>query len=196
MKIIQRAEAVSEGLSKYFTGKPCKRGHVSERLVSCKVCIACQKIASLDYRARNRAGIAKQAREKRAENPEAYKAYVQRYRGSNKEKVRDQQSAYKKKNRWRINMLTSRYRVAKIQAKPSWYGEFDDFVIAEAHDLAVLRQRIFGFQWHVDHQIPLRGKLACGLHWHQNVQVIPQSLNNKKSNRLFLTNHLEWVALI
>lgn len=39
-ELISRSEARARGLSKYFTGEPCKRGHVSERYVGgcCVVC--------------------------------------------------------------------------------------------------------------------------------------------------------------
>jgi len=43
MQIITRKEAREKGLKRYFTGKPCKRGHVAERYVShnrpCVVCV-------------------------------------------------------------------------------------------------------------------------------------------------------------
>jgi hypothetical protein len=40
--IISRADAKAAGLRKYFTGKPCKRGHVAEHYVTgpCVVCNA------------------------------------------------------------------------------------------------------------------------------------------------------------
>ena len=41
-EIISRKEAKSRGLKKYFTGKPCKHGHIAERYVDgggCKDCI-------------------------------------------------------------------------------------------------------------------------------------------------------------
>ena len=43
MEIITRAEARERGLTRYFTGKPCKNGHISERTVSRMICILCQK---------------------------------------------------------------------------------------------------------------------------------------------------------
>lgn len=40
-EIITRAEARALGLKRYFTGRPCKRGHVSERQVSNLTCMEC-----------------------------------------------------------------------------------------------------------------------------------------------------------
>ena len=42
MEIITRKEAKEQGLKKYFTGKPCPRGHISERYMSGR-CVACSK---------------------------------------------------------------------------------------------------------------------------------------------------------
>lgn len=44
MDIITRGEARAQGLKKYFTGKPCKHGHISVRLVF-GGCITCAKVA-------------------------------------------------------------------------------------------------------------------------------------------------------
>ena len=41
MEIIQRKEAKILGLKRYFTNKPCPKGHISERMVSNKCCIQC-----------------------------------------------------------------------------------------------------------------------------------------------------------
>lgn len=50
MAPISRQEAIEMGLLRYYTGKPCKNGHVCERLVSCWTCVEC-----------NRANVKKQA---------------------------------------------------------------------------------------------------------------------------------------
>jgi hypothetical protein len=39
----ERKKAMDLGLPTYFTGRPCKRGHLSERRVSTWVCIQCAK---------------------------------------------------------------------------------------------------------------------------------------------------------
>lgn len=41
MALLSRQEAVALGKTRYFTGIPCKHGHVSERMVSNKSCVAC-----------------------------------------------------------------------------------------------------------------------------------------------------------
>lgn len=43
-EIISRAEAKARGLKRYFTGVPCKRGHVAERYVNKSTCAECDRI--------------------------------------------------------------------------------------------------------------------------------------------------------
>lgn len=47
MKIIYRAEAKSKNLTRYYTGKQCKRNHRSERRTCSAVCIDCEKESHL-----------------------------------------------------------------------------------------------------------------------------------------------------
>lgn len=73
-----------------------------------------------------------------------------------------------------------RRRAAEIKATPSWANPF---FVREVYALAALRSKMFGFAWHVDHIVPLRSKLVCGLHVEYNLQVIPAADNMTKSNR-------------
>ena len=47
-KIITRKEAIAKALKRYFTGKPCKQGHVSERSIK-GGCLVCSKISQTEY---------------------------------------------------------------------------------------------------------------------------------------------------
>lgn len=40
-EVIDRYAAAEKGWSRYFTGMPCKRGHVCERFVSSSGCVEC-----------------------------------------------------------------------------------------------------------------------------------------------------------
>ncbi|HFW6621196.1 TPA: hypothetical protein ACICHD_002812 [Escherichia coli] len=41
MKIVTRMEAAKAGLNRYFTGKRCRHGHLSERYVLNGTCVEC-----------------------------------------------------------------------------------------------------------------------------------------------------------
>lgn len=48
-KVITRSEAKSKGLSEYYTGKPCSKGHISSRYTSNKMCISCSRNRAAEY---------------------------------------------------------------------------------------------------------------------------------------------------
>ena len=53
-QIISRSDAIKNGLKRYFTGKPCRHGHVSERQVSTHRCVTCNLNVSLQWAKENR----------------------------------------------------------------------------------------------------------------------------------------------
>lgn len=52
-QMITRNEAKLKGLSRYFTGKPCPKGHVCDRWVSSKTCVMCMATRVSNYRRNN-----------------------------------------------------------------------------------------------------------------------------------------------
>lgn len=42
--IVSRAQAIERGLSRYYTGRPCAREHISERMTSNRGCLVCQRL--------------------------------------------------------------------------------------------------------------------------------------------------------
>lgn len=73
-------------------------------------------------------------------------------------------------------------RAKKIERTPLWFAEFDEFVVQQAAELAVMRENDLGGKWHIDHIIPLQGINVSGLHVASNFQVVPQRYNAVKSN--------------
>jgi predicted RNA-binding protein YlxR (DUF448 family) len=138
MDIISRKEAKAIGLTRYFTGKPCKHGHVSERHVSHGGCYVC---------------------------------------------TNERTSNWKKNNKHKVNAICSKRKAAKLQRTPKWLIEDDFFLIEEAYSLAVLRTKMTGIEWQVDHVIPMQGKTVSGLHCPTNLQVIPSKVNISKNNK-------------
>lgn len=66
------------------------------------------------------------------------------------------------------------------RATPAWANKF---VMDEAYRLAALRTKVTGYQWNVDHIVPLNGANVCGLHVHNNLCIIPAVENRKKYNK-------------
>jgi len=52
MQIISRKDTKAQGLKHYFTGKPCKFGHVCRRLVSAEMCEECGRIKARERQRR------------------------------------------------------------------------------------------------------------------------------------------------
>lgn len=99
MEIISRKEAIEKGLKYYFTGKPCKRGHFSKRLISTCQCIDCKKeyyktnfekltIMQKKRYKKNRDKILIKCKEYRENNPEKRKEMNRKYRENNPEKIK------------------------------------------------------------------------------------------------------------
>lgn len=90
------------------------------------------------------------------------------------------------KNRWAKNNLDkraaawARYYAAKLKACPKWADlEAIETLYTEAHR----RTKETGIEYHVDHIVPLQGKLVSGLHVEYNLQVIPAVENCRKGNK-------------
>ena len=52
-QLISRADARAKGLTRYFTGKPCKYGHITERTISSNVCLQCGRQRTAQWIADN-----------------------------------------------------------------------------------------------------------------------------------------------
>ena len=134
-----------------------------------------------------------------AEDPEKYKQlgkeqyllrqatnlqYAANYRAVNRAAVVASKKQYAQENPGKINALVAKRKAAKLQRTPAWLTEDDLWMIEQAHELAALRTKLFGFPWHVDHILPLQGKYVSGLHVPLNMQVIPGLENCRKGNRV------------
>ena len=116
-------------------------------------------------------------------NPDKRKQAVDKWRNENLERHNEVNREWNKNNKPKRAAYQSKRRAALLQRTPKWLTEDDLWIIEEAYDLAALRTSMLGFPWHVDHIIPLQGKLVSGLHVPSNIQVIPGSENVKKHNK-------------
>lgn len=88
-RIITYEAAVRRGLTRYFTGQRCARGHLAERQTSNKNCIMCRRLALRRFRSSKKGRAAQRrynqstsgrARLRRYMHSAKYKAWRRKYR--------------------------------------------------------------------------------------------------------------------
>ena len=87
MEIISQVDAASAGLIHYFTGVPCKHGHLSPRYTKATTCCECMRIRVAAHKAANPEMIKETSRRYHSINRDAHLAAAKVYRDSNREKV-------------------------------------------------------------------------------------------------------------
>lgn len=88
---------------------------------------------------------------------------------------------YANKNFWTI--ATSKRRSAKLNRTPSWLTDKDFQYINYLYKFARNISDYLGKEYHIDHIIPLQGRLVSGLHVPSNLQMIPATINLQKGNK-------------
>jgi len=203
MNLLSLNKAREQGNSKYYTGIPCKHGHITYRYTKDRACSECvklkvKKLSTLGGgNARRWANKTQEQKDILNEKRRSYynktqnarlferkKAYIKlKDNPVYKQKMKEYASKYKIEKAGKVNNDTAKRRAAKLQRTPKWLTSDDKWMIEQAYELATLRKKLFGFDWHVDHIIPLQGELVSGLHVPTNLQVIPGRENESKSNR-------------
>ena len=107
MQIVSKKEAAEKGLISYYTGKPCKHGHLSERYVNGGGCISClkEKNKSPEYKAwreSQKDSFREYSEVYRRENKESLKVSRKERYENNKDKVKHERSAYYSRNKHAI----------------------------------------------------------------------------------------------
>ena len=184
-----RAEAKAKGAKYYFTGEPCKHGHVAPRKTK-GACVECLKVeweksnvARAEYfRQYNRSEAGQKS--KREYYEKNRDSVIARSQARTAETVKLYKNKYKKKNpelyRALVNFRRRRFR----DATPKWLTKEDKRAIRQLYIDAMTVSRITGTPYVVDHIIPLNGDAVSGLHVPWNLRVITREENLRKSNKL------------
>lgn len=107
------------------------------------------------------------------QNPECKKKWIL----NNPEKRKQASAEYMKRNRSYYTEYASLRTRYMRQAKPKWLDEFQEFWIQELYHLASLRNL------EVDHIVPLKNDVVCGLHVPWNMQLLTRQANATKNNK-------------
>jgi len=164
-------------------GPPCKRGH-NENGGSYRyghphgACVACMAKKSRTakrqsynktYYQQNTERLKQASQEYRSEHDYESKRYAQ-----DKPFHAARYKKWCQDNPEKAAARCGERRATRNNATPKWVNRA---AIAALYAEARRRQRETGIPHHVDHIIPLRHPLVCGLHVEHNLQVVPASIN-------------------
>ena len=102
-------------------------------------------------------------------------------------KFKKRQLAYQKTHPAKYASDAATHRAAKLQRTPVWLTDFDKLKIKCLYSVAAMLTRENKEPWHVDHVLPLQGKLVSGFHTPSNMRVLRGKENISKHNRFEVT---------
>jgi hypothetical protein len=184
-----RKEAKATGATHYYTGEPCKHGHIALRKTK-GACVECLKI---EWQRGNesRAGYFKEynkrddIKDRKSDWYQANRdAVIDRAKTRPAEKLREYRNAWKENNILQVRADTKARRRKHREATPPWLTRKQKTEIRQLYQIAITMTKTTGEQYVVDHIVPLRSPDVCGLHVPWNLRVITQEANLKKSNKL------------
>jgi len=175
---ITRKEAKLRNLKYYFTDKPCKHGHISERIVRNGECLTCQQMRHNSEKFKER---------KRKYSKEITKNGKRKeYRIKNRERINSQKRKWGKK--WRNTpkgIITKRIeaenRRALIKKQTPNLTKCEKAQIFEVYYKAWCYSQVEMWDFHVDHIIPLT---KGGLHHPDNLQILESVTNIRKGDKI------------
>lgn len=184
-----RADAQATGTKYYFTGKPCKYGHIAPRKTkgACIECLRDAWKAGLQTRAAyfaeyNRSEAGQEAKRRYYEsNKDAVVARALARPDSEKQRYRKK---WAEQNTLYTYALTKARRRKHRMATPTWLTKKQKAEIRALYQIAIVMSRTTGEPYVVDHIYPLQSDVVCGLHVPWNLRVTTRAENARKSNSL------------
>lgn len=195
MDIITRKSALALGLIRYFTGKPCKRNHISERYVMGSTCIECEKSRQIEqkdvisankrrYYDNNKEKVKNKASQWRKENPEQCKQTKMEYYNKNKESILSSKREYYQNNKEHTLETNKQYRNAhkeELDKKQKIYRDTHKLQIAQYSRRWRMsntkKLKTLKYKYHQDNKESIIAKVA---QWRKNNPEKALALSNKR----------------
>lgn len=153
------------------------------------------KVKSKIYRESNKENTALRVHSHYLNNIDKYKNRAKIHAINNRQSKRNSQKKFRENNKEKVKLFNKnwvaknidkvRYYVRtrqskKLMATPLWVNKDK---ILEIYKLAKYLEMATGISHHVDHIVPIKSKIVCGLHCEFNLQVITKQENLSKGNK-------------
>lgn len=205
--VISREEAKAAGLKRYFTGEPCRHGHLCERYLW-GACVECyrlhdskpnrkdyhrstdrawrksnpEKVAAKNIRAYQKARPDRLAAAAayRADNSDQVRECNRRWRSENAESVAERKAVYYAANKTEF-FMRNRLRSARVRAAEGRFTKEDvaQRLKAQGGRCAYCKTCI-KHAFEIDHVQPIT---KGGSNWPHNIQLTCPSCNSRKGNK-------------
>jgi 5-methylcytosine-specific restriction endonuclease McrA len=199
MEIITYSEARARRLKRYFTGKPCKHGHIAERNFPAGMCLECARAHSACWTSANRAHCRDYLRKWNEDNRERANKRRRRYEANNpdymaRERARSRQWAAKNhehlkeyRRTWATeNPERERTYIRNKRARRRGNGgkhtpeEIAEILELQGGKCAVCRRVITPKNQTVDHII---ASINGGRNDRSNLQILCRACNSRKGTK-------------
>lgn len=168
------------------------------------------KVYAAAYYAANKARMNAEAAARYRTDPDSYKARARKWEREHVERKRELRAKYRAASRETLRVKSrsdwQKHNAKRKAAKAAYRARFPELGAHHVRLRQTRQQRATpawadlsaiksfykraaelsaqGVKHHVDHEIPLKHPLVCGLHVPANLRVIPAAVNQSKGNRL------------
>lgn len=178
MTATTREEALAVGAKFFFTGLPCKNGHIAARRVINKQCVECGRLQTARWTKANHAKAMEMTRRWRAANREAILRDMRANRARDPEPWRARYRAWSKKNPEKVkakNRNTNAQRKGAVGSHTQ--ADLERIFVAQNGRCAYCRISLRKVESNVDHIMPIcRG----GTNNRDNIQILCRACNQSK----------------
>ena len=174
-----RKEAIDQGEKRYFTGKPCKSGHIVPRFLT-GTCSECAKISVKKWTSANKDRMRDYAAEWHAKNRSRRIVAHRAWNNSNKDYLKERSRIWRSKNPEKMSAYAHNYRARKFASEGSHTGgDITEIRRSQKDKCGYCGIRLKG-RGHIDHIVALA---SGGANHRKNLQLLCETCNKRKSDR-------------